>query len=133
MSRGWAVAVIGCVALASCSEKEASCWKPPEITPASDQALLEMTASPDRSVQAAGFAQRAERCVDKLANTYGRGRDAADVVAEAVVQECQSDLQLQAEREVEQGFIDEYTRDLIAKSKRRALILIVRDRAAKCI
>lgn len=133
MIRPWTIAAITLVGLASCGKKDASCWKPSEITPASDQALLEMTASPDRSIQAAGFAQRAERCVDKLSYTYGRGRDSADVIADAVVQECQSDLQLQAEREVEPGYVDEYTKDLIAKSRRRALILIVRDRAAKCI
>lgn len=118
---------------AACSEQASTCWVSPERWAGADEALLAMINSNDPAVKASGHAQRAERCVDRLSNTYGRGRDAADTVADAVVAECVGDLRLQAENEVEQSYYADHLADLTAAAKRRSLILIVRDRAAKCI
>lgn len=127
-----AIAALACLLSSACTSRKA-CWEPPKSSPETDSAFLQMLNSSDPSIQAAAYAQRAERCIDRLSSTYGRGRDAADVIAEAVVQECQSDLQLQAIREANPDYVDKYTDDLVSKAKRRSVILIVRDRAAKCI
>lgn len=119
--------------VAACSEKASTCWVPPERSAGADEALQAMIDSEDPAIKASGYAQRAERCVDRLSNTYGRGRDAADTIADAVVAECIGDLRLQAESEAEQSYYSDHLADLTAAAKRRSLILIVRDRAAKCI
>lgn len=121
------------LAVAACSEKTSTCWVPPERLAGADEALQAMIISDDPAIKASGHAQLAERCVDRLSNTYGRGRDAADTIADAVVAECIGDLRLQAENEVEQSYYADHLADLTAAAKRRSLILIVRDRAAKCI
>jgi hypothetical protein len=119
--------------VAACSEKTSTCWVVPEPWAGADEALQAMVNSDDPAIKASGHAQLAERCVDRLSNTYGRGRDAADTIADAVVAECIGDLRLQAENEAEQSYYADHLADLTAAAKRRSLILIVRDRAAKCI
>ena len=120
--------------LASCAKRDGSCWTPDNMSPETDSAILQMTVSPDRAVQASGFGQKAERCIDRLSSMYGRGRDSAEVIADAVVSECRSDLEMQASIESPpgQGF-EENVSMKVASAKRRSTILIVRDRAAKCI
>lgn len=105
----------------------------PERWAGADEALQAMVNSDDPAVKASGHAQLAERCVDRLSNAYGRGRDAAGTIADAVVAECIGDLRLQAENEVEQSYYADHLADLTEAAKRRSMILIVRDRAAKCI
>jgi len=129
-----AVALTVCLAVAGCAKRDAACWKPPASSPERDRTVLQMIASPDRNIQASGYALRVERCIDRLANTYGRGRDSADVIAGAVVEECRGDIETQASIEAPTAEDTEfYTRTKLESAKRRATILIVRDRAAKCI
>lgn len=133
MMRSFSIAITA-FALASCGDGRAKCWKPPAPSVERDQAMLQMLASPDRNIRAAGYAQRAERCIDRTSNSYGRGRDAADIVAAAVAEECRGDLEMQASTEaISTEDVWQDVDALMSKAKRRATILIVRDRAAKCI
>ena len=127
-------AAITALVLASCAKRDGSCWTPDSMSLETDRAILQMISSPDRAVQASGFGQKAERCIDRLSSRYGRGRDSAEVIADAVVSECRPDLEMQAslESQAGQGF-EENVATKIASAKRRSTILIVRDRAANCI
>lgn len=125
------VLIATAVVLAGCGQK-AECWEPPSTTPEAASELLRMLASPDPMIRASAHALKAERCIDRLASQYGRGRDAADVIARAVVRECQGDLEAQASLEVGQEYREEHVRAVLERAEGRATVLIVRDRAAKC-
>ena len=127
-------AMLASLALTSCAKRDGSCWDPDSLSPETDRAIMQMVASTDASVQASGHGQKAERCIERLSNRYGRGRDTADVIVEAVIAECRSDIELQASLESGPGEgFEENLAMKIASAKRRSMILIVRDRAAKCI